>query len=200
MPLIATLSKNAAAQNGYYVRELGFPVTAFLRFDGGFADVERPGAARLELYNPKTIEAAALGGKTVPLESDLTTPLAHSLNGQKVDEIGYLGFFRADEVRSRTGIKLLEPYQPGKIPVLFIHGLLSTPVTWASMFNDLQADSDAARSLSVLGLFLPDRRSVSRDGRRSAQAIESTAQRSRSAASRSRPRSHGCRRAQHGRA
>jgi pimeloyl-ACP methyl ester carboxylesterase len=140
VPLIATLSKNAAAQNGYYVRELGFPVTAFIRFDGGLADVERPGAARLELYNPKTIEAASLGGKTVPLESDLTTPLAHSLNGQKVDEIGYLGFFRADEVRARTGLKLLEPYQPGKIPVLFIHGLLSTPVTWAPMFNDLQAD------------------------------------------------------------
>ena len=74
VPLIATLSKNAAAQNGYYVRELGFPVTAFLRFDGGLADVEHPGAARLELYDPKTIEAATLGGKTVPLESDLTTP------------------------------------------------------------------------------------------------------------------------------
>jgi pimeloyl-ACP methyl ester carboxylesterase len=140
VPLIATLSKNAAAQNGYYARELGFPVTAFLRFEGSLNDIERPGAARLELYNPKTIEAASLGGKTVPLEADLTTPLAHSLNGRKVDEIGLLGFFRADAVRAQAGIKLLEPYQPGKIPVLFVHGLLSTPVTWAPMFNDLQAD------------------------------------------------------------
>jgi pimeloyl-ACP methyl ester carboxylesterase len=54
--------------------------------------------------------------------------------------MGLLGFFRADKVRGQTGIKLLEPYQPGKIPVLFVHGLLSTPVTWAPMFNDLQAD------------------------------------------------------------
>lgn len=140
VPLIAKLSPTAAAQNGYYVRELGFPVTAFMRFEGTLADVERPGAARLELYNPKTIEAAALGNKTVPLEADLTTPLAHSLNGRKVDEAGLLGFFRADSVRGQSGIKLLEPYQQGKIPVLFVHGLLSTPVTWAPMFNDLQAD------------------------------------------------------------
>jgi pimeloyl-ACP methyl ester carboxylesterase len=140
VPLIAMLDKNAAAQNGYYVREMGFPVTAFLRFDGGLADLDRPGSARLELYNPKSIEAASLGGKTVPLEADLTTPLAHSLNGRKADELSLLGFFRADQVRSRTGLKLLEPYQPGKIPVLFVHGLLSTPVTWAPMFNDLQAD------------------------------------------------------------
>jgi pimeloyl-ACP methyl ester carboxylesterase len=44
-----------------------------------------------------------------------------------------LGFFRGDKVRGQAGIKLLEPYQPGKIPVLFIHGILSTPVTWAPM-------------------------------------------------------------------
>src|SRR5207237_2079026 len=103
-------------------------------------DIERPGAARLELYNPKTIEAATLAAHTVPLEADLTTPIAHSLNGRKVDEAGLIGFFRSDRVRGEAGIKLLEPYQPGKIPVLFVHGLLSTPVTWAPMFNDLQAD------------------------------------------------------------
>mgnify|MGYP001458279437 CR=1 FL=1 len=140
VPLIGTLAKTAAAQNGYYLRELGFPVTAFLRFDGPLADVERPGVARLELYNPRTVEAATLAGRTVPLEADLTTPLAHSLNGRPVDEVALLGLFRADRVRGSAGIKLLEPYQPGKIPVLFVHGLASTPVTWAPMFNDLQAD------------------------------------------------------------
>src|SRR2546430_14931090 len=35
---------------------------------------------------------------------------------------------------------MYEPYQPGKIPVVMIHGLLSSPLTWAPMFNDLRAD------------------------------------------------------------
>ena len=34
----------------------------------------------------------------------------------------------------------MEPYQPGKIPVLLVHGLLSSPATWAPLYNDLQAD------------------------------------------------------------
>jgi pimeloyl-ACP methyl ester carboxylesterase len=35
---------------------------------------------------------------------------------------------------------MFEPYQRGKIPVVMIHGLLSTPLTWTTMFNDLRAD------------------------------------------------------------
>jgi pimeloyl-ACP methyl ester carboxylesterase len=35
---------------------------------------------------------------------------------------------------------MFEPYQPGKIPVLMVHGLLSSPVTWTPLFNDLRAD------------------------------------------------------------
>ena len=37
---------------------------------------------------------------------------------------------------------MLEPYQPGKIPVLMIHGLWSSPITWMEMFNDLRGDPD----------------------------------------------------------
>ena len=140
VPMIGELAEDAGAAHGYYARELAFPVTALLRFDGGLADIDRPGAARLELFNPRTIQATSLAGRVVPLEADLTTPLAHSLDRVPGDAAGLLGFFRADRVRAQGGLKLLEPYQPGKIPVLFVHGLLSTPATWAPMFNDLQAD------------------------------------------------------------
>lgn len=34
----------------------------------------------------------------------------------------------------------IEPYQPGKIPVVLIHGLLSDPFTWAEMVNELRAN------------------------------------------------------------
>ncbi len=33
---------------------------------------------------------------------------------------------------------MLEPYEPHKIPVLMVHGLWSSPVTWMEMFNDLR--------------------------------------------------------------
>src|SRR5690606_20173507 len=38
-----------------------------------------------------------------------------------------------------------EPYQPGKIPVLMIHGLWSSTITWMEMFNDLRGDPEIRR-------------------------------------------------------
>jgi pimeloyl-ACP methyl ester carboxylesterase len=40
---------------------------------------------------------------------------------------------------SLKGIYMLEPYEPQKIPVLMVHGLWSSPVTWMEMFNDLRS-------------------------------------------------------------
>ena len=33
---------------------------------------------------------------------------------------------------------MLEPYDPEKVPVLLVHGLWSSPLTWMDMFNDLR--------------------------------------------------------------
>ena len=37
---------------------------------------------------------------------------------------------------------MVEPYDPNKIPVLMVHGLWSSPMTWMEMFNDLLAYPD----------------------------------------------------------
>jgi pimeloyl-ACP methyl ester carboxylesterase len=37
---------------------------------------------------------------------------------------------------------MAEPYQPGKIPVIFIHGLLSDPKTWTDLFNEVRNQPD----------------------------------------------------------
>ena len=50
------------------------------------------------------------------------------------------------------------PYQPGRIPVLFIHGLWSSPESWMKMTNVLQADPLIREALPVLVRLLPDRR------------------------------------------
>jgi hypothetical protein len=34
----------------------------------------------------------------------------------------------------------IQPYDPNKIPILFIHGLISSPVSWQNLTNDLCSD------------------------------------------------------------
>jgi pimeloyl-ACP methyl ester carboxylesterase len=58
-------------------------------------------------------------------------------------------------VKDRTGIYLVEPYQPGKIPVVLVHGLLSSPLTWAPLFNDLRADPVLREKYQFLFYFYP---------------------------------------------
>jgi pimeloyl-ACP methyl ester carboxylesterase len=51
------------------------------------------------------------------------------------------GFLRPEKLADRAGIYVNEPYQPGKVPILFVHGFISTPATWAPLFEQLQADT-----------------------------------------------------------
>ena len=75
---------------------------------------------------------------------------------------------------------MVQPYEPGKIPVLMVHGLWSSPMTWMEMFNDLRSQPRNSRSLPVLVLPLSDgpavlaeRRPVAaRSGPASAQLLD----------------------------
>ena len=42
----------------------------------------------------------------------------------------------------KTKLIMVKPYQPGKIPLIFVHGLLSDPLTWIDMANEIQAHPD----------------------------------------------------------
>ena len=64
------------------------------------------------------------------------------LSGSAAWDFELGGFLFGDLVRQRTPTQLaaLEPYQPRRIPVVFVHGTASSPARWAEMFNELQND------------------------------------------------------------
>lgn len=127
---------------GRFPHEVSFPVTAFFRFEGDVADLGTRRSGRLELYNPLALQNVQIHHRKVPLETDLTTPLAYFLSRTDLEGIEYTGFLSADKIQDRTGIYMFEPYQRGKIPVVMVHGLLGSPLTWTTMFNDLRADPE----------------------------------------------------------
>jgi pimeloyl-ACP methyl ester carboxylesterase len=95
------------------------------------------GGAVLELFDPlhPAIAAPTFAG---PMASDLSAPFALRLISSPEIQSDWLSFFGVD-VPTRDGLFLLEPYQPGKIPVVLVHGLLSNPAAWVDMANDLRA-------------------------------------------------------------
>lgn len=59
---------------------------------------------------------------------------------------GLKGFFFKGYAEKQTGIYIMEPFDPKKVPVLFIHGLLSEPRTWRGMVEELQTDPDITKN------------------------------------------------------
>jgi pimeloyl-ACP methyl ester carboxylesterase len=118
------------------------PVTALLRID----DARRALAqgqvhASLELYTPTDPEQVTIAGRPVPLEVEPTASLAFGLSNPEIWASETRGFLLGDLLRTApTNLSELQPHQPGRIPVVFVHGTASSAGRWADMLNDLQSD------------------------------------------------------------
>jgi pimeloyl-ACP methyl ester carboxylesterase len=154
VPLIAVRKEPSDAKplEKHYAPGVCFPVTALLRCEHDNpnalkADGKRHHRAVLEFFDPLQSTEALVDGQLVPLESDITTPLAYALNHPDLQQLDQptTGLLYPDRVKKMSGIYMLEPYQQGKIPVLMVHGLWSSPITWMEMFNDLRGDPQLRR-------------------------------------------------------
>ncbi len=146
VPLIAVRRKpeTPVPQEKYYPPGLSFATTAFLRvMPPSPADTaSNVHHCLLELHDPQWSHDITVNNRLVPLETDLTTPLAHFLDDPAFRErsnatLGLLSIAEANE-KGLKGLYMLEPYDPKRIPVIMVHGLWSSPTTWMEMFNDLR--------------------------------------------------------------
>jgi triacylglycerol esterase/lipase EstA (alpha/beta hydrolase family) len=129
------------------------PATAFLRVEGSLADFAvGKGSAALELYSVFDENRLVINGSQVPLETDLTTARAHTLNQSFAWQAQRLQFFSLDKAL-KSQLLLSEPYRPGRVPVVLVHGTFSSPVKWAEMLNTLNADP-VLRERCQIWLFL----------------------------------------------
>ncbi|QDV64436.1 Alpha/beta hydrolase family protein [Crateriforma conspicua] len=145
VPLIAVRRAGSESDHreGYYPEGLSYAVTAMMRCPTPRED-RKPGETPvcvLEFFDPLQANQIQLANHWVPLETDLTTPLAFFLDSPEYRERDRptLGLVRPNMVEENRGIFMLEPYDPNRIPVLMVHGLWSSPITWMDMFNDLRS-------------------------------------------------------------
>jgi pimeloyl-ACP methyl ester carboxylesterase len=124
---------------GFGVRQ-SLPATVVLHAPASLAElVSGSPSCSLELYSGFDAGTVAIGRMQVPLERDLTTFRAYTLSQSTIWKLGTLQFLAPAE-RFPSQLIVNQPYKPGLIPVVFVHGTFSSPVTWAEMANTLVAD------------------------------------------------------------
>ncbi|MHC5539840.1 esterase/lipase family protein [Singulisphaera rosea] len=145
VPLItlSSLAGYQAVSAKFLPQRLRLPATVVLQPYGQLHGGDWRGQpASLILHDPFHESKVTLGpnGVVVPLAADLTTPLAHQMIITPLRQFALGGLLQPEKYEPISGLFMRSPYQPGRIPVLFVHGLFSSPLSWLPMMNRLQAD------------------------------------------------------------
>jgi pimeloyl-ACP methyl ester carboxylesterase len=113
-------------------------LTAVLRFEGA-------NSATLELHDPLEEERITIGGGSRVLAADFTAPISMYLAEARPDKLGLTRLLDPQKYADTARLVRLQKYDKSRIPVIFVHGLDSTPVTWAPMYNNLMQDPEIRR-------------------------------------------------------
>jgi pimeloyl-ACP methyl ester carboxylesterase len=133
----------AVKEKGFQVTpDVKVPVTALLRINVSRQNLAQ-GRLRgnIDVYPAFEPSSVTIRGQSVPLEVDTSAAFAYGLSDPKIWRSEFAGFLKGDYFdKNRFPIDGLEPYRPGQIPVVFIHGTGSSSGRWADLVNDLQSD------------------------------------------------------------
>jgi pimeloyl-ACP methyl ester carboxylesterase len=109
-------------------------------------DLDQAGSntARIRLLDPTKVDLVVVGQGRYTLAGDYT---AAEASYGRINEIwiGFMNMIRGEHMRGAAGLLLSRPYDPEKVPVIFVHGLLSSPYVWRNFANSLDLDPEIRR-------------------------------------------------------
>lgn len=130
LPVVGVISKEKSGDPNTPLFGFKVPVTALIQ-------PAKASGYELRLADPRRVREVAVDGKEMPVAMNLEAAIdAATATGPRFwDGLRYL--VRADRFSRPGHLAFLEPYDPAKIPVVFVHGLMSTPTMWAPVIRQL---------------------------------------------------------------
>lgn len=119
-------------------RQLFYGLTAILQTEGR--------SARIELFDPLNADEVRLGRHTFPLGADFQGPMAMAMAQLRPRRWELVSMFKPEALEDTARLARMQPYDPRKIPVIFIHGLSNSPATWAPLAEFLRGDPTIRRN------------------------------------------------------
>ena len=104
---------------------------------------------QIEFVDPLDTETVRVSGKSLPCAADFTAPIAVGLSREHPEKMGVPALLDPGKFAAKARLIQVQPYDPKKIPVLFVHGLQSTPVSWVPMVNAIWSDPVLRRNYQV---------------------------------------------------
>lgn len=137
VPYVAWFAKGSPALEGQPSASqtgMGIPATALVRFNKN--------GPELTFYRRLQTECFVQNGRRETLAADFSAPIAYLLSQGKNSSIDIQALIFSDTNFRHTGLLQIDEYDPKKIPVVFVHGLLCRPEAWTPAVNQLLADPE----------------------------------------------------------
>jgi pimeloyl-ACP methyl ester carboxylesterase len=132
-PLVAVgREENPQFRQQYKLRRVYAPATAVIQFSGQKAD--------LKFVDPFQAERVALDKRNFPLAVDLSAPTAMLIARERPERLGFASVMNPQKYADTARLTQLQPFDPARTPVIFVHGLQETPASWTPMFDSLRND------------------------------------------------------------
>lgn len=118
-----------------YTLPNGIPynLTALLAFDSA-------GIPQWRLVKRWNHDSAFVGKKSLGLAANWTAPNAFFWKMCNLDNLLIQNVLLPERFTDETGLYFLQPYDPEKIPLVFVHGLVSSPDAFKNMINELSPE------------------------------------------------------------
>ena len=124
---------------------LKVPLTVLLRVPGARQGLVHGGplTGTLEVHLAWDEGSVSIAGEQVPLENEPTAALALTFTGVPIMQRELLEFLgQIAGTDKPPPLVSTTPYRPGLIPLVFVHGTVSSPLRWAEMYNRLLGDPE----------------------------------------------------------
>ncbi len=103
----------------------------------------------LAFLDPLRVATTTVAGQRVSITRDISAPIVYRLSQAEREYLRL--FLQPGSTTENLGLFMIEPYQPRKIPVVFVHGLMSDPFTWANIANEIRARPDLLERYQIWG-------------------------------------------------
>ena len=152
VPLIVTLERKADDSGEIFADNMVLPATLVMDFEqlpeNKFSSKRY--TCRFIIADSRNSDTVVIHGRNIPLEQDLSTPLAYMAK----DPLPFNFLFymmRPEETRRMQGLYRFETFDPNRIPVVLVHGLMSDTRTWLQMINTLRNDPEILKNYQIYG-------------------------------------------------
>jgi len=134
LPIVGWCDQSAegGAKRAMFAPPTGQPfnITALLRFDRG-------SVPSWQFTAPLQKSETTLGGRAVKLAADWSAGHAFYWSMCLLDDLTIQNVLLPERFQEETGLYFGQPYDPDRIPVVFVHGVNSSPGTFKRMVNEL---------------------------------------------------------------